>query len=150
MSAKIAGQVGIQAVVGVGASAERWKQLAGVDEVALGFDGIIFDFRGDVTVGHLSVVDAIVTALDVAGEVLADEAIEQGAENILFEIPAIDRATNIIGDLPDLALQGGALLDTCHSVVPISNWFGVRCGKDTQFARATILVSSSCLFNLTG
>jgi hypothetical protein len=32
----------------------------------------------------------------------------------LLEIPAIDGATHIIGDFPDLALQGGALLDTRH------------------------------------
>src|SRR5690606_21056865 len=44
----------------------------------------------------------------------ADEAVEQGAEDILLEVPAIDRATHIIGYLPNLALQGGALLGAGH------------------------------------
>jgi hypothetical protein len=65
---------------------------------------------------HLGVLDAFVTSFDIAGEVLTDEVIEQGAENGLLEIPAVDCAAHIIGDLPDLALQGGALLGTCHAI----------------------------------
>ena len=48
------------------------------------------------------------------GEVFADEAVEKSAEDILLEIPAIDRAAHVVGDFPDLLLEGGALLDTCH------------------------------------
>ncbi|MGE8231903.1 MAG: hypothetical protein ACN6OR_00875 [Stenotrophomonas sp.] len=37
----------------------------------------------------------------------------------LFEIPAIDGAMDIVGSLPDTAVQFGALLGTGHAVVPI-------------------------------
>jgi hypothetical protein len=64
-------------------------------------------------------VDAVVTAFDVAGKVFADEAIEQGAEHVLLEIPAVDSTAHIVGDLPDPALQFGALLNACHAVIPV-------------------------------
>ena len=51
-----------------------------------------------------SVVHAVVTSLNVAGKVLADEAVEQGAQHILLEVPAIDGATDFVGDGPDSAL----------------------------------------------
>jgi len=35
--------------------------------------------------------------------VFADEAVEEGAEDVLFEVPAIDGATDVVGDLPDAA-----------------------------------------------
>src|SRR5690606_10329222 len=54
------------------------------------------------------------------GEVLADEAIEQGAEHVLLEVPAIDGTAHVIGNIPDLALQRGALFVACYSVVPDS------------------------------
>jgi len=62
-------------------------------------------------------MDVRITRLDVGDEVFADEAIKQSAEDILLEVPAIDRATHVVGDLPDLPLQGGALLDACHSEI---------------------------------
>src|ERR1039458_5639171 len=83
---KDSGQVGVQALIGVGNSRDIGKQLAGVDEVAFGFDGVVFDVRGDDAVGQLGIVDAVVAALDVAGEILANEAVKQCAEHVLFEI----------------------------------------------------------------
>ena len=62
----------------------------------------------------LSVVDAAIISLNVASKVFTDKAVKQRAEDILLKIPAIHRAANIIRDLPDLALQGGALLGTRH------------------------------------
>jgi hypothetical protein len=59
-------------------------------------------------------VDAVIASLNVAGKVFTDKTVKQRAENVLLKIPAIDRAANIIGDLPDLALQGGALLGARH------------------------------------
>ncbi len=44
--------------------------------------------------------------------------IEQRAEDVLLEVPAIHGATYVVGDLPDLALQGGSLLGACHSLIP--------------------------------
>jgi hypothetical protein len=61
-------------------------------------------------------MDVRITGFDVGGEVLADEAIEEGAKDILLEVPAIDSAAYVVGDFPNLALQGGALLDACHSL----------------------------------
>jgi hypothetical protein len=37
----------------------------------------------------------------------------------LLEIPAIHSTPHIVGDLPYLALQGGALLAAGHVVVPV-------------------------------
>jgi hypothetical protein len=49
-----------------------------------------------------------------AAKFIADETVEQSTEDILLEVPAIDRTTHVVGNLPDLSLQGGTLLDTCH------------------------------------
>jgi hypothetical protein len=38
----------------------------------------------------------------------------------LFEIPAIHSTTNFVGDLPDLAVQGGTLLGSSHWIVFLS------------------------------
>lgn len=113
-----AGQVGIQGFVAMGTAGHVGEQLAGIDEVALGLDSIVLDVRGDDAVSQLGVLDAVVAALDVAGKVLADEAVEQGAEDVLLEVPAIDRASNIVSDLPNSALQFGALLGVCHWGIP--------------------------------
>jgi hypothetical protein len=41
----------------------------------------------------------------------------------LLKIPTIHRATHIIGNLPDLALEGGTLLGTGHGVSLIESVF---------------------------
>ncbi len=64
--------------------------------------------------------------VDGGREVLADEAVEQSTEDILLEVPAIDRATHVVGNLPDLSLQGGMLLDTCQLELSKGGDF-VRC-----------------------
>ena len=101
---KNGGQIGIQAFVGGGTGRDLGKKLAGVDKVALGLNGIVFDVCGDDAIGQRGIVHAIVTAFDIAGEVLADEAVEQGAKNVLLEVPAINGTSDIIGNFPDLAL----------------------------------------------
>jgi len=79
--------------------------LAGVDEVALGLDGVILGSRDvRITVCHGGVIDSRVTAGDVVDEVLADEAIEQGSQHVLLEVPTIDGTADVIGNIPDLAL----------------------------------------------
>ena len=47
--------------------------------------------------------------VDVAGQVLRDEAVEQHPQNVGLEIPAIDAAAQIVGDPPDSLVQLGAL-----------------------------------------
>lgn len=98
------GEVGIQAVVGVGAFGDVGEQLAGIDEVAFGLDGVILDRRRDDLVGQFGVANVFIAALDVGGKVFTDEAVEQGAEDVLLEIPAIDGSSNIVRDFPNLAL----------------------------------------------
>ena len=68
--------------------------------------------------------DAVVTAFDVNGEVFTDKTVKQRAGYVLPEIPAAHQATNLVGDLPDLALQGGTLLNVGYCVIPA--WFGRR------------------------
>ena len=80
------------------------KQLTGVNKVALGFDGIVFYIFSNNVVAQRGIINTVVATLKVIRKVLADKAIEQRAQYILFKIPAIYRATYIIGNLPDLAL----------------------------------------------
>src|SRR5690606_33599273 len=98
---KDGGQISVEAGVAVGAGDHAGKQLAGVDEVALGLDGVILDRRRDDAVVQLGVADAVVAAFDVAGKVLADETVEQGTQHVLLEVPAVDCATHIVGNGPD-------------------------------------------------
>src|SRR5690554_2454131 len=44
-------QIGIQAFVGIGIFSNVYEQLAGVNKVALGFDGVVFDVWRDHTIG---------------------------------------------------------------------------------------------------
>ena len=97
-------KVGIEALIGVGVCSYIFKQLARIDEIPLGLDRIIFDLWRDDIVGEFGVVDALIITFDVVGEVFADKAIKQGAKYILLKIPAIDSATNLICNLPNLAL----------------------------------------------
>jgi hypothetical protein len=113
-----AGQVSVQAFVVLSLGGYVDEQLAWVDEVALGLDCIVLDVCGDDAVGQFRLLDTVVAGLDVACEVLADETIEERAEDVLLEVPAIHGAAYVVGDLPDLALQGGALLGACHSLIP--------------------------------
>jgi hypothetical protein len=68
---KDVGQIGVQALVGVGVGRDVGEQLAGVDEVALGLDGVVFDLGGVMTRCRqpaCGVVDAVVTAFDVGAK----------------------------------------------------------------------------------
>ena len=113
------GKIGIEAVIVIGIFGHVDEEIAGADKVALGLDGVLFDFRGDHAIGYFCVVDAVITAFDVTGKVLADKAIEQGAQYILLKIPPVDSTANLVGNCPDLTLQGGALLNACHAVIPV-------------------------------
>lgn len=52
------------------------KKLAGVDEIAFDFDGIVFDFGRDDAVRHSGVINAAVAGLHIVGEVFADKAVD--------------------------------------------------------------------------
>ena len=59
-------------------------------------------------------IDAGVTSFHIAGEVFADEAVKECAEDVLLEIPAVDRAADVVGYIPDLPLERSALFDAGH------------------------------------
>ena len=75
--AKDGRQIRVQAFVSVGILDDIGKQLAGIDKVPLGFNGIVFDFVRDNAIVKGGVVNAFVIRFDVAGKVLADKAIKQ-------------------------------------------------------------------------
>ena len=116
---KDGGQIGVQACVGVSTGDNSGKQLAWVDKIALGFNGVVFDVRRDYAIGQRCIVDAVVIGLDLAGKVFTDKAIEQRAQDILLKIPAVNGTSDIVGYLPDLALQCGSLLGAGHGVFPV-------------------------------
>jgi hypothetical protein len=80
------------------------KQLAGIDEVAFGLDGVALKSRCDGDVVQHRIVNPCVTTLDVGRKVFACETIEKRTQYVLFEVPAVDRASDFVGDLPDSAL----------------------------------------------
>jgi hypothetical protein len=45
------------------------EKLTGVNKIALGFDGIVFNVVGDHLICEITIVDAFITAFNVAGEV---------------------------------------------------------------------------------
>ncbi|SFD87353.1 hypothetical protein SAMN05428977_1001139 [Nitrosomonas sp. Nm166] len=47
--------------------------------------------------------------VEIAGQVLRDEAIEQHAEHIALEVPSIHAVAQIVGDAPDGLVELGAL-----------------------------------------
>ena len=55
-------------------------------------------------------VTAVITAFDVVGKVLADEAVEQSAQHVLLEVPAVYGPSYIVGNRPNASLQFCALL----------------------------------------
>ena len=78
--------------------------MAWVDEVAFGLDGVALNSRRDGDVVQLGIVDTRVTTLDIGRKVFAYETIEKRAQYVLFEVPAVYRASDFVGDLPDSAL----------------------------------------------
>ena len=90
--------------ISIGFSRHIDKKLAGGDEVTLGLDGVFANIGCDHGIVQGCIVHAVITAFDVVGKVLADEAIEQSAQHILLEVPAIDSPTDFVGDSPDAAL----------------------------------------------
>ena len=43
--------------------------------------------------------------VEVVSQVFGDESIEQGAEYILLEVPAVDASAEVIRDLPDRLVE---------------------------------------------
>ena len=71
------GQVGIQALVGIGVLHHIAKELTRVDEVTLGLDCIIFDFGNDDRIREFSILNGFISGFNVEGKVFTDEAIKE-------------------------------------------------------------------------
>ena len=90
------------------------EKLTGVDEVAFGSDGIVFNVISNNAVIKCRITDAGITGFNLAGKIFADKTIEKRAQNVLLKIPSIDRTSDIVSNLPYLAVQFCSLLNTCH------------------------------------
>ncbi|MNC64889.1 hypothetical protein D3C75_1151250 [compost metagenome] len=61
-----------------------------------------------IAVVKIRTTRAALLFVEVVGQVLRDEAVEQHAEHISLEVPAIDAATQVVCDAPDGFVQFGA------------------------------------------
>ena len=109
-------QLHIQLWSRFGAPGEIRKQLARVDEVALGVYSILLDIGGNILVLLLFIQHLSIAPLDVRGEILTDEPVEQGPEYELLEIPPVHRAAHLIGNFPYRGLQPIPLRYARHAI----------------------------------
>ncbi len=63
-----------------------------------------------ILVAELGVVEVFLTGLllkliDVGREILGDEPVEEHAEHVALEVPAVDAAPQVVGDPPDGLVQ---------------------------------------------
>ena len=61
-----------------------------------------------IAVVKIRTARAALLLVEVVGQVLRDKAVEQHAKNVGLEVPAIDAATQVVGDAPDGFVQFGA------------------------------------------
>ena len=68
-------------------------------------------------------------AVDMVGEVLRDEPVEQEAEDVGLEVPAVHASAQVVGDLPDRPVERGALGFLAHRVglVVVGKGYGGQC-----------------------
>lgn len=51
-------------------------------------------------------------------KVLGDEPVEQEAEDVCLEVPAVHRATHVLGDSPNRLVEFGLFVICCHVCCP--------------------------------
>lgn len=107
---KGSGEVGVEVGIGVGMLHDVGEELRGADEIALGVDDFFDGFWVDIRFGHVEIVGRAI-GIDILHEVFADEAIEEGAENVLLEVPSIYGSSHVVGDAPDGSMEFVALLE---------------------------------------
>lgn len=71
--------------------------------------GGLGDFVGELGVVEIGVASLALATVDELGEVLGDVSVEEHAEHVLFEVPTVDSAAQVVGDVPDGAVEFGAL-----------------------------------------
>lgn len=104
------GEVGVEVGIGGGMLHDVSKELRGADEIALGVDDFLYGFWVDCCFVHVEIVGRVI-GIDILHEVFADEAIEEGAENVLLEVPSIYGSSHVVGDAPDGSMEFVALLE---------------------------------------
>lgn len=104
------GEVGVEVGIGVGMLHDVGEELRGADEIALGVDDFFDGFWVDCCFGHVEIVGRAI-GIDILHEVFADESIEEGAEDILLEVPSIYSSSHVVGDAPDGSMEFVALLE---------------------------------------
>lgn len=107
---KGSGEVGVEVGIGGGMLHDVSKELRGADEITLGVDDFFDGFWVDCCFVHVEIVGRAI-GIDILHEVFADEAIEEGAENVLLEVPSIYGSSHIVGDAPDGSMEFVALLE---------------------------------------
>lgn len=107
---KGSGEVGVEVGIGGGMLHDVSKELRGADEIALGVDDFFDGFWVDCCFVHVEIVGRAI-GIDILHEVFADEAIEEGAEDILLEVPSIYGSSHVVGDAPDGSMEFVALLE---------------------------------------
>lgn len=107
---KGSGEVGVEVGIGGGMLHDVSKELCGADEIALGVDDFFDGFWVDCCFVHVKIVGRAI-GINILHEVFADEAIEEGAENVLLEVPSIYGSSHIVGDAPDGSMEFVALLE---------------------------------------
>lgn len=107
---KGSGEVGVEVGIGVGMLHDVGEELRGADEIALGVDDFFDGFWVDCYFVHVEIVGRAI-GIDILHEVFADEAIEEGAEDILLEVPSIYGSSHVVGDAPDGSMEFVALLE---------------------------------------
>ena len=107
---KGSGEVGVEVWISVGTLHDVGEELCGADEIALGVDDFFDGFWVDCCFVHVEIVGRAI-GIDILHEVFADEAIEEGAEDILLEVPSIYGSSHVVGDAPDGSMEFVALLE---------------------------------------
>ena len=107
------GNVDVELGVLLGRFGDVLEELGGEDEVALELNQVLADalrlLVGEVGVGEIGVAGSALVLVDVFRQVLGDEAVEQEAQDICLEIPAVHGAADLVGDFPDGFVELGAL-----------------------------------------
>ena len=108
----------VEVLVAFGAREDVLEEHGRRDVVATRVDDGLACHLG-VGVGHARIVGvwialAALPVVDPALEVLGYVAVEQRDEDVLLEVPCVDRVTHVVGYTPYRLVQLGPLLVACH------------------------------------
>ena len=68
---------------------------------------------GDGCVIEIFIAVSSLVVVYVVSEIFADKAVEKHSKHILFEVQSVHAAAQVVGDLPDCAVQFGSFLFFC-------------------------------------